>query len=294
MANVPISGLTENTSRHFNDLLVMVDDPAGTPLTQKQKYIHATGLIVNAQTGTTYTYLTGDYGKLVTHTNGSAIAGTLPQAGATFPANWFMFVQNRGAGALTITPTTSTIDGAATLVLNQNEGALIVSDGTNYFTGRGKATGAGGVGDVAGPGSSTDNAVARFDSTTGKIIQNSNLTVPDDAASSEVGYLNIPQNSQSAAYTTVMADRGKHILHPAADNNPRTFTIDSNANVPYPIGTTITFINEINTVTIAITSDTLTLAGAGSTGSRTLAANGIATAIKITSTKWMISGEGLT
>lgn len=294
MANVPISGLTENTSRHFNDLLVMVDDPAGTPLTQNQKYIHATGLIVNAQTGTTYTYLTGDYGKLVTHTNGSAIAGTLPQAGATFPANWFMFVQNRGAGALTITPTTSTIDGAATLVLNQNEGALIVSDGTNYFTGRGKATGAGGVGDVAGPGSSTDNAVARFDSTTGKIIQNSNLTVPDDAASSEVGYLNIPQNSQSAAYTTVMADRGKHILHPAADNNPRTFTIDSNANVPYPIGTTITFINEINTVTIAITSDTLTLAGAGSTGSRTLAANGIATAIKITSTKWMISGEGLT
>lgn len=294
MANVPISGLTENTSRHFNDLLVMVDDPAGTPLTQKQKYIHATGLIVNAQTGTTYTYLTGDYGKLVTHTNGSAIAGTLPQAGATFPANWFMFVQNRGAGALTITPTTSTIDGAATLVLNQNEGALIVSDGTNYFTGRGKATGAGGVGDVAGPGSSTDNAVARFDSTTGKIIQNSNLIVPDDAASSEVGYLNIPQNSQSAAYTTVMADRGKHILHPAADNNPRTFTIDSNANVPYPIGTTITFINEINTVTIAITSDTLTLAGAGSTGSRTLAANGIATAIKITSTKWMISGEGLT
>lgn len=294
MANVPISGLTENTSRHFNDLLVMVDDPAGTPLTQKQKYIHATGLIVNAQTGTTYTYLTGDYGKLVTHTNGSAIAGTLPQAGATFPANWFMFVQNRGAGALTITPTTSTIDGAATLVLNQNEGALIVSDGTNYFTGRGKATGAGGVGDVAGPGSSTDNAVARFDSTTGKIIQNSNLTVPDDAASSEVGYLNIPQNSQSAAYTTVMADRGKHILHPAADNNPRTFTIDSNANVPYPIGTTITFINEINTVTIAITSDTLTLAGAGSTGSRTLAANGIATAIKITSTKWMITGEGLT
>jgi hypothetical protein len=109
-----------------------------------------------------------------------------------------------------------------------------------------------------------------------------------------VGFRDIPQNSQSAAYTTVMADRGKHILHPAADNNARTFTIDSNANVAYPIGTAITFINEINTVTIAITSDTLTLAGAGTTGSRTLAANGIATAIKITSTKWVISGTGLT
>lgn len=294
MANLPISGLTENTSRHFNDLLVMVDDPAGTPLTQNQKYINATGLIVNAQTGTTYTYLTGDYGKLVTHTNGSAIAGTLPQAGASFPANWFMFVQNRGAGALTITPTTSTIDGAATLVLNQNEGALVVSDGTNYFSMRGKATGGvGGVGDVVGPGSSTDNAVARFDSTTGKIIQNSNLTVPDDAASTEIGYINIPQNSQSADYAAVIADRGKHLFHPVGDNNPRTFTIPANASVAFPVGTAITFVNKINVLSIAITSDTLTWAEDSTTGTRALAANGIATALKITTTEWLISGTGL-
>lgn len=112
--------------------------------------------------------------------------------------------------------------------------------------------------------------------------------------SDNFGYLNLPQNSQSAAYTTVLADAGKHILHPTADNNPRTFTIDSNANVAYPLGTEITFINQINTVTIAITSDTLTLAGAGTTGSRTLAAAGIATAVKIGTTNWIISGTGLT
>lgn len=202
MANLKISELTENTARHFNDLLVMVDDPAGTPLTQNQKYINATGLIVNAQTGTTYTYLTGDYGKLVTHTNGSAIAGTLPQAGASFPANWFMFVQNRGAGVLTITPTTSTIDGAATLVLNQNEGALIVSDGSNYFTARGKATGAGGVGDVVGPGSSTDEAIARFDSTTGKLLQDSAVTVNDAGAVTvpEIASPSTPASGKVAVY----------------------------------------------------------------------------------------------
>lgn len=41
-------------------------------------------------------------------------------------------------------------------------------------------TGAGGgAGDVTGPASSTDNAVARYDSTTGKIIQNSGVTVDD-------------------------------------------------------------------------------------------------------------------
>lgn len=167
--NQKTTELTENTSRHFNDIFAMVDDPTGTPLSQYIKFINATGFIVNAQTGTTYTYLTGDYGKLVTHTNGSAIAATLPQAGASFPANWFMLVQNRGAGAVTITPTTSTIDGAATLVLNQNEGAIIVSDGTNYFTLRGKATGAAGVGDFVGPASSVDAEFVLFDGTTGKL-----------------------------------------------------------------------------------------------------------------------------
>lgn len=104
----------------------------------------------------------------------------------------------------------------------------------------------------------------------------------------------IPQNSKSANYTTILSDGEKQIFHPTTDNNPRTFTIDSNANVAYPIGTTITFINRINTITIAITSDTLILAGAGTTGSRTLAVNGIATAIKISTTEWLISGTGLT
>jgi hypothetical protein len=106
----------------------------------------------------------------------------------------------------------------------------------------------------------------------------------------------VPQNSKSAAYTTVLADAGNHILHPSADTTARTFTIDSNANVAYPIGTAITFVNQASAgvVTIAITSDTMRLAVSGTTGSRTLAANGIATAIKLTSTEWIISGSGLT
>jgi hypothetical protein len=110
-----------------------------------------------------------------------------------------------------------------------------------------------------------------------------------------VGFRNIPQNSQSAAYTLVLADAGKHIFHPVGDNNARTFTIPANSSVAYPIGTAITFINmAVANVTIAITTDTLTLSSAGTTGSRTLAQNGSATCIKITSTSWLISGSGLT
>ena len=110
-----------------------------------------------------------------------------------------------------------------------------------------------------------------------------------------VGFRNVPINSQSAAYTTVLADSGKAIFHPSTDANARTFTIDSNANVAYPLGTVLTFINMTSqVVTIAITSDTLYLAGTGTTGSRSLAQYGMASAIKMTSTTWIISGSGLT
>ena len=122
------------------------------------------------------------------------------------------------------------------------------------------------------------------------------LTVDTDLTASQIALKIITQNSKSAAYTTVLADSACHILHPSADTTARTFTIDSNANVAYPIGTAITFVNQASAgvMTIAITTDTMRLAGAGTTGSRTLAANGVATALKITATEWIISGTGLT
>jgi hypothetical protein len=120
------------------------------------------------------------------------------------------------------------------------------------------------------------------------------MTFP--AVSASLGYLGVPQNSKSAAYTTVLADAGTHILHPSADTTARIFTIDANATVAYPVGTVLTFINQNagGVITIKITTDTMRLAGAGTTGDRTLAANGIATAIKVASTEWLISGTGLT
>jgi hypothetical protein len=109
-----------------------------------------------------------------------------------------------------------------------------------------------------------------------------------------VGFRNTPVNSQSADYTLVLADSGKTIFHPVADDNARTFTIPANSSVAYAVGTVVTFVNLINTVTIAITTDTMYLAGAGTTGSRTLAEYGVASAVKVASTTWVISGNGLT
>lgn len=241
------------------DLVPLIQDATGALKTATVASLAETGYErANAQTGTSYTIATGSLGKLLTLSNASAVAVTLPQAGASFPDGWYCDCKNIGAGVVTITPATSTIDGAATLVLNKGQSARIVSDATNYRT---------------------------------VLISRGVESLTVDSA----GFRGIPQNSKSAAYTTVAADAGMHIYHPAADANARTFTIDSNANVAYPIGTAITFVNETaNVVTIAITSDTLVLAGAGTTGSRSLAQYGIATALKVTSTRWYISGSGLT
>ena len=111
-------------------------------------------------------------------------------------------------------------------------------------------------------------------------------------ATEGVGYMGLPQNATTTgAYSIVAADAGKHIYSTAT----RTVTIPSNAGTALPIGTTIAFIAATGaTVTIAITTDTLILAGLGTTGSRTLAPFGMATAVKITATSWIISGNGLT
>jgi hypothetical protein len=109
-----------------------------------------------------------------------------------------------------------------------------------------------------------------------------------------VGFRNTPVNSQSAAYETVLADSGKTILHPVADDNARIFTIPANSSVAYPVGTVISFVNLQNTVTIVITTDTMYLANDGDTGDRTLAEYGMASAMKVASTTWIISGNGLT
>lgn len=102
-------------------------------------------------------------------------------------------------------------------------------------------------------------------------------------------------NTQSNAYTAVGSDGGGILLHPGSDTNARTFTIPANSSVAFLAGTTITFINQsgAGVLTIAINNDTLTFSPSGGSGSRTLTAPGIATAVKQDSTSWIISGAGL-
>ena len=222
--------------------------------------------------GNTWTAGTGvltlSAGKTLAVTNSLTLSGT-DSTVMTFPSATSTLARTSGTNTFTGTQTFG-----AVVATSYNGMTLTTSSGTFTLT--------------------SGKTLAVTNSLTLSGTDGTTMTFPSTTAS--VGYINIPQNSKSVAYTTVLADQGKHILHPSADTTPRTFTIDSNANVAYPIGTAITFINQnsAGVVTISITSDTMRLAGAGTTGSRTLAANGVATAIKITTTEWIISGTGLT
>jgi hypothetical protein len=108
------------------------------------------------------------------------------------------------------------------------------------------------------------------------------------------GYLSIPQNIQAGSYTCVLGDAGKHIFH-ASGAGAATYTLPSNASVPYPVGTVISFVNmSATSISIAITTDTLTWAQGGGTGTRTLAQYGVANCLKITATQWLLTGTNIT
>jgi hypothetical protein len=69
------------------------------------------------------------------------------------------------------------------------------------------ATGGGGTGDVVGPASSTDNAFARFDSTTGKLLQNSTgATLSDTGAAVFTGALDVLGNSTAGSNIKLYED----------------------------------------------------------------------------------------
>lgn len=101
-----------------------------------------------------------------------------------------------------------------------------------------------------------------------------------------VGYLGIPQNSKTAAYTLVASDIGKHISITTGG-----VVVPANTAVAFPIGASIAIYNDsASSQTISINTDTLRLAGSALTGARTLAQRGLATLVKVKATEWVVSG----
>ena len=88
---------------------------------------------------TPITWVDSDRAQLTIWTGGVGVLNF--PAPATVGSDWFSMVRNSGTGDLTLTPPSGTIDSASTLILAPGESAIIVTDGTNFFTiGLGQST----------------------------------------------------------------------------------------------------------------------------------------------------------
>jgi hypothetical protein len=93
------------------------------------------------------------------------------------------------------------------------------------------------------------------------------------------------------SYTLALSDRGKGVDF---NGTSLTCTIPANSSVAFPVGSVVVLTNlNSSNLSVAITTDTLTMAGTTTTGTRTLSQNGVATLRKVGTTSWLISGVGL-
>ena len=93
-------------------------------------------LAINAQTGTTYTPVLADNGKLVTLSNASAITLTVPtNASVAYATGAQINIQAIGAGQVTVVGDTGvTVNGTGTKLRTQWSAATLVKLGTDSWT----------------------------------------------------------------------------------------------------------------------------------------------------------------
>lgn len=115
--------------------------------------------------------------------------------------------------------------------LAAGELAINTTDGKLYYKDTGGvvqtiASKAGASGDVVGPASATDNAIVRFDGTTGKLIQDSFVTIADD------GTTIISVNSSTTALRITQTGAGNALLvEDSANPDSTPFVIDAGGAV---------------------------------------------------------------
>jgi hypothetical protein len=248
-------------------------DNSGNPLTGGLLYTYAAGTTTPE---TTYTTING----VTAHTNPIVL-----DAAGRPPAEVWL-----------------TGEVAYKMILRDSAGALIGTYNDIYGINDVSATGVPWV-EVTGTPTTlagygiTNALTAAAAASTYAPINNPSLTgttTIEDSAGADytAGYLDVPQNLKTANYQLVLADRGKSIV---MNGSSLTLTIPANTVAAFPIGTAIVVINvNASSLSVAITTDTMTLVNSTTTGTRTLARNAMATLIKVGATSWIIAGLGVT
>ena len=150
--------------------------------------------------------------------------------------------------------------------LADGELAINTNDGKLYYKDSGGAvqliaSKAGASGDVVGPASATDNAVVRFDGTTGKLVQNSVVTIADSTGDI-AGAGSITSTSASGILTRAAATQdGVELIGRAGGSSSYKVTL-----TPTTLGGNRTLTLPDTTGTVALTGSTVASFSAGSTG----------------------------
>lgn len=181
---------------------------------------------VNTQGALNYTVAVSDYGQVINLTNSGSVAVTLPQATGSFQF-FSTTIKNAGAGTVTVTPATSTINGATSLTIPGNNAYYIVSDGTNW---QAISFGPGGgavsmAGDCTGP-----NSAIVCTKTNGTVFAASATINATNATNISSGTLNttrlpfpftsgLPSGSTSTFATTTGTLTGGHCVQIDASGN---------------------------------------------------------------------------
>ncbi|NBQ80093.1 MAG: hypothetical protein EBT99_16055, partial [Betaproteobacteria bacterium] len=194
-----------------------------------------------ADTGSANAYVVTFTGVSTTYSAGLRIqfkAGNANTGASTLNVN------AQGNKSITFQDTTTLTSGtiAANAIVD------VMYDGTQFLLMNDPA-GAIGTGDVVGPASATDNAVVRFDGTTGKLVQNSAVTVADTTGDITGGKYNGLTVTASTGTLTI-ANSSSLVTSGA---NSITLTSTGATNVTLPTSGTLAVIGTAQTFTAAQT-----------------------------------------
>jgi hypothetical protein len=137
-----------------------------------------------------------------------------------------------------------------------------------------------GPGDVNGPASATDNAVARFDGTTGKLIQNSVVTIGDTGNMAGVGTLavtDLTDSSLTAGRVTYAGTGGNLVDSANLTFNGTDLTVSGAVNAGSINATTLDLTN-LEVTNIKAKDGTASITLADSTGVASFSANPVISA----------------
>jgi len=163
----------------------------------------------------------------------TGVTGTLPVAnggtGQTTYTDGQLLIGNTTGNTLT----KATLTAGTGVTITNAAGAITIA-----------ASGGGGGGDVVGPASSTDNAIARFDTTTGKLIQNSVGILSDAGALSGLttisasGAITSTQTASADVITATSATANGKVIRMSTTSGGLLFGVEVGSGSNYIIGST--------------------------------------------------------